>query len=498
MRNKILFIGCLLLFLYGCEQNSGGTVDDKNNKIENGTENIDVGSAGNDAEQYKDADFMTDFHVDELIPHLSGYTEVRGYNIFGDFIGLLDEDLKWVIEPNNTILGLKDISDGLIAAAVSDTRETRINDTDESNKLWGYLDEKGDWAIKPQFRDVGYFSEGLSFVWTVEEDRDDLGNFRGTVINKKGKEIGELVPKTYYDKYRTYNNGDVLLNTKYINNTISFGLLGDNESVNYTVLDNKGNKLDIPDVNTLKQNETDFILTKPLFTGYDMVWVVKKDEKTDIIYNYNLKNKELNTNTINRNMPGMGNNGSYYETNYTNELTNINFSRENKTIFYSNFLDSSRVSALYDFNGNPLLDKPITSEYGYIITTSKDNWLSYSAENRKDLEYVNLKTGERERLTLNENSSPAYYKNFYWELGEEYAVLKTFNGKEILGEENKIVMTEYMSNYKNKNFYEMSSVVEVEYRVQGDQNVYATGLVNYDTGKFHKLDELEGWNFTME
>ncbi|MFC7677589.1 WG repeat-containing protein [Paenibacillus sp. GCM10028914] len=125
-----------------------------------------------------------------------------------DYYAMMDSNFDWVLKPTNEIKDMEDdryfsqtdydlviyegedapiIQDGLIALAVQDDRPRKDDDL-----LWGYMNTKGEWAIKPQFRSVNQFSEGVAVVETIEEDRDDLQNSRTIAIDKEGNELFEI------------------------------------------------------------------------------------------------------------------------------------------------------------------------------------------------------------------------------------------------------------------------------------------------------------------
>lgn len=124
------------------------------------------------------------------------------------YYAMMDSNYEWVLKPTNEIKEMHTdgsfsqteydlviyegepasfIQDGLIALAVQDDRPR-----EDDGLLWGYMNTKGEWAIKPQYRSVNPFSEGVAVVETIEEDRDDLQNSRTIAINKEGNELFEI------------------------------------------------------------------------------------------------------------------------------------------------------------------------------------------------------------------------------------------------------------------------------------------------------------------
>lgn len=124
------------------------------------------------------------------------------------YYAMMDGNFEWVLKPTNEIKGIQYdrsfsqteydlviyegvdapiIQDGLIALAVQDDRPRQ-----DEGLLWGYMNTKGEWVIKPQFRSVNQFSDGVAVVETIEEDRDDLQNSRTVAIDKEGHELFEI------------------------------------------------------------------------------------------------------------------------------------------------------------------------------------------------------------------------------------------------------------------------------------------------------------------
>lgn len=124
------------------------------------------------------------------------------------YFAMMDGNYDWLLKPTNEIKAIDYdpyfsqteydlviyegenapiLQDGLIALAVQDDRAR-----EDDGLLWGYMNTKGEWAIKPQYRSVNQFSDGVAVVETIEEDRDDLQNSRTIAIDKEGTELFEI------------------------------------------------------------------------------------------------------------------------------------------------------------------------------------------------------------------------------------------------------------------------------------------------------------------
>jgi hypothetical protein len=78
--------------------------------------------------------------------------------------------LKTFIAPNPNYYYQHYFSEGLLAA------------WDKSSESYGFIDEKGNWAIKPKYYDVLDFSNGLAAVWENADIHVDTGSGCGTPV----------------------------------------------------------------------------------------------------------------------------------------------------------------------------------------------------------------------------------------------------------------------------------------------------------------------------
>jgi len=93
------------------------------------------------------------------------------------YYAMMNGSYEWVLQPTNEIKDIESdrsfsqteynlviyegvsaslIQDGLIALAVQDDRPR-----EDDGLLWGYMNTKGEWVIKPQYRSVKQFSVKL-------------------------------------------------------------------------------------------------------------------------------------------------------------------------------------------------------------------------------------------------------------------------------------------------------------------------------------------------
>jgi len=109
-----------------------------------------------------------------------------------EYVAAIDDNFNWLMEPTDEYK-FEDLEfiDGLSLASIPETREM-ILAQDPDAKLYGYINIKGEWVIKPVYRYANKFSNGVAVVNTVEEDRDDLSNSRTIVIDTAGREVGQL------------------------------------------------------------------------------------------------------------------------------------------------------------------------------------------------------------------------------------------------------------------------------------------------------------------
>ncbi|MEO5642700.1 MAG: WG repeat-containing protein [Bacteroidia bacterium] len=133
---------------------------------------------------------------DEVRPFVNGLAAVR----HGKYWGFIDKTGKEAI-PLRFKYAASFTKEGLAIASAtpkhSDNQETNLAMEYEEDEVlyYGYIDKKGNWAIKPQFTEVGDFSEGLAIA--------SLNFEKYGYIDKTGKFI--IAPK--YDDAGDFQSG---------------------------------------------------------------------------------------------------------------------------------------------------------------------------------------------------------------------------------------------------------------------------------------------------
>lgn len=204
MKSKALVsLSVALLLIAGCqnkEEAAQYAANDVSN-VENSEKTVEKTAEMRLAEQGFEIEYLHTFKNEDVV-----FFEL---NREGDvYYAMMDGNYEWVLKPTNEIKGIQYdssfskteydlviyegenapiIQDGLIALAVQDNRPRK-----DDGLLWGYMNTKGEWVIKPQYRSVNQFSDGIAVVETIEEDRDDLQNSRTIAIDKEGKEVFEI------------------------------------------------------------------------------------------------------------------------------------------------------------------------------------------------------------------------------------------------------------------------------------------------------------------
>lgn len=137
------------------------------------------------------------------------YTSAKyldAYNFSNGFAAVKLENKRWTFLDsskkqifNQTFLKVKDFNEKLAPA---------INDT-----IWGFINTKGKWKIKPKYVEVGEFSEGKAWFktkvttgfWIFKKEEERYG-----YINKKGQEI----IKPIYHYASSFSNGKAIVGKK--------------------------------------------------------------------------------------------------------------------------------------------------------------------------------------------------------------------------------------------------------------------------------------------
>ncbi|MGA2435957.1 MAG: WG repeat-containing protein [Bryobacteraceae bacterium] len=77
---------------------------------------------------------------------------------------------------------VQDFSEGLAAVGVGGKRDAQGNVTTMDGGKWGFIDQKGNTVIRPQFDDVKPFSSGVAVIWSVKLERLGLIDRTGNLI----------------------------------------------------------------------------------------------------------------------------------------------------------------------------------------------------------------------------------------------------------------------------------------------------------------------------
>ncbi|WP_194287354.1 WG repeat-containing protein [Gracilibacillus oryzae] len=407
----------------------------------------------------------------EMVPQESGHYVVTGSNRYGEIFGVLDENLEWMIEPNFEIADITTFADGLIGVAIWDSRPVRAGADEGDNELWGFVNEDGEWAIEPQYREVGEFSEGLAYALTIEEDRDDLANARGIIIDKKGNEIAEVLPSTDYYKYEDIE--DYAVYPKFLNGTMD--VLIDEDSDQHLIVDSEGNLFDFP------VNVTDYFVN-----GHEVYQVIQENDWKSNIYKTDVKVNDASITPVE--ITGFD---------YSSlKFHDTEFFARNKLFEIQAFSDDYQTQLrLYNVEGQKVFEYTAGTLYQLELRFQGEDWVIYENpeikfDNPDENGYDEAKTfvyidseGNSQEFILKYNWELAEYKDRYWEEGTEYAVLKTFDGEILLGEEEKVFMDEVEHGDGNP-------IVSVKYRANSESTDMLPGFVNLETGELITLEQF--------
>lgn len=479
----------LILVLVGCSKDKEEKVDIIQGDLETEDKSIEKSSGKRLVSESVSEDGLSYGGYDSVG---NGYLAVSMSDSSGKkLLGLMNSDFRWVVEPNDEILEYGIFSDGLISAGIIDPRGIR-----ESKGLWGFLNEDGDWVVEPKFAEVAKFSEGLAYVQTIEEDRDDLGSSRGIVIDKTGKEMFEVLGST--TELNTIFPHETNYNKEFLKGTMEYYYYNSSESeLTNFIIDSKGEKFESPDVESIagKDSSLSFLKGDVPYTlsGYYVLFSVSEPAKDEgFYYKYDIRTKEvvdkkefilsddMNQNYVN--IYGL----SHSEFFISNELfleTDINdFSKF--TVLNYNFEDLGEFETKNDsFNGVTGLsvkDSFISEEYRY-LEDSKNNYLGHlSIENGK-ISY--------EDIVLKENDKLLYVRDYYLTEGNEYLIVKDLNDKVIVGEELKLLSVS-SSVFLNSSV-DPGNIVSVKYRDKENLTDIKKGLLNLDTLDILSLSDFK-------
>ncbi|WP_062106803.1 WG repeat-containing protein [Bacillus niameyensis] len=451
MKKVISFISVvalfsLVLFLSGCGQEEKGKTGSQGEKKEAETQTK--------VEKEQELSLAQQgFSIDYIDAQTNGYLILELVGPGGDtYYGIMNEKFQWILRPTNEIIDIWDYQDGLVAAAVPETRQMILS-RDEDAKLWGFINELGEWQIEPKYKEEYYgFSEGMAIVGTVEEDRDDLSNSRNIVIDQNGTEVFELKPMSNQS-----DEDDEEVYEDYSNYYFMNGYLKTDSGF----YDSKGQFYNI----------NQFIdLTDRSYLTYGIVddkVIIGADGQVKV---YSLDGKEINAFPMNM---GDGDDEDIYVST-TKELA-----EENLFIVRSDAYDSDIV--LMDMNGKTYL----TDKNGMTV---EGNYILLSEEDSNITSYYNFK-GEKEFQVNNEEMLGELYPfDRYWVEGNEYARLVDINGKELIGEDKKI-QTDGVSNYVDDD-YVPKPIFEIDVRESADNPDFEDFLINMDTLEMMKVADL--------
>lgn len=222
MKGKFLVpLSVGLLLLAGCQDKNEAQKTSESEVVQSGEETAEDVAQMRLAEQGFVIKSIDTFQNEDII-----LFELNRDGEEESYFAMMDENYDWIVTPTNEIkemdYGLPNqpefdtvinegetphnLEDGLIAFAVKDDRPREDNDL-----LWGFMNTKGEWVIKPQYRSIEPFHDGAAVVQTVEEDRDDLQNSRKIAIDINGKELFEIEEKHNIDEsivaFDSFHNG---------------------------------------------------------------------------------------------------------------------------------------------------------------------------------------------------------------------------------------------------------------------------------------------------
>jgi hypothetical protein len=390
------------------------------------------------------------FIIDSIRPDVSGVIELELDGPKGRYYGLMNEDFEWLLEPTSKI---KDIhyadggedqgrtlfGDQYIMAAIQDTREVRDTERRSTDYplLWGFLNDKGEWQIEPQFRSVWQFSEGFAIVETIEKDRDDLKNSRIIVIDSNGNEVFELVKK--------YNIDDYYEQPEFLANTFNNGYL---------------------------EAENGFYNTKGEFFQIDFIdW---EDPYYEIIDNKIVYSSEDNNDILIKSFDGKlvstikGPTATEEEGYGVGLQTNKLLAKEQKFLAYY-----SNETVLMDITGKKYLSGEDFNLLEQTLTKFQDDYT---------LVHYDFNGQEVYKINSEKIKGAVLNKERYWETGNEYDRLVSVDGTMLLDEDKKIKVTSLDED--------IQPVVHADIRKSKDSKDFDEYLINMNTLNMIKKSDL--------
>jgi|GEM_PF-1153804 len=335
------------------------------------------------------------------------------------YFAMMDSNYDWVLKPTNEIKDVEydrsfsqtdyglviyegeDASifqDGLIALAVQDDRPR-----EDDGLLWGFMNTKGEWAIKPQYRSVKQFSDGVAVVETIE---DDLQNSRTIAIDIEGKERFEI------SKHVTGNETD---DDSVLVDSFKNGYLKTSKGV----FNKDGQLFSMDFIPGFNEIEDGFFKNYEVI-GDQVVTIVDNKIKVFSLqgklvreFAYPMSEEEINEET--------------------RDLSSSDLKLYTpKALAESNqFIVSSKIM---NVDG-----EVIFAGGGFLIQDDIIASISFSEEDAAwsfyDLEGNPIKDNNVVGIQLEQS---LYYNEPHWEMGNEYYKLISPNGEELIGEDRKV------------------------------------------------------------
>lgn len=377
-----------------------------------------------------------------------------------EFIGTIDDDFNWLIEPTDKYEELV-FHDGLAAVPVVEKREMILAENDEAVK-WGFINPKGEWAIKPKYRSVNDFYDGVAIVETIEEDRDDFANSRDIIINLKGEEIGELTKRHLHT-----SSNEEIENLEKFDGNYTYGEAG---------FYNKAGKL----FKRKADDTTDYtVINKKIFENdnEDNKAIIVKDLSGKQIGTFSVKGEEL----------------QIYEPEndevHSPLMKNLN---KNNAVL----ITGTHNDYLVDASSLEVLLK------GKIQTDLADGLLFI--EDIDEIEEQNLYDNDEDEVvtrngtfydlngkkvaTVTDMVGP-FLEDRYFTKENEYYKLVDIDGKTLIDESKKITEVE-VESYDDETVNKFKNMVSIKYRENAKDTKLKKGLLNVKKVEFIKSKEL--------
>lgn len=384
-----------------------------------------------------------------------------------DYFGILDEEFNWVMRPTNEIVEMEDFHEGLAAAAVPETRAI-LTEGREGELVWGYVDPKGEWAIKPTYARVEPYSSGVAKVRTIEEDLDALTHSRDIVIDKKEKEIIEL--KGLFDRF---DQGYAYMEEESEpTDTDDMAQAGERFLNGYLVtgkgiVDTKGNftSISYPEGQWPIAVIDDKILTE---TDPDRDYDEEEEERTERLMVLDKKGNILHT----------------WDNHRMDDYSDEEESFYDQVTHQGRFLVQDEEEMKWmDIDGNTYFKgRHITVSNDVLIITQYDESKG-EVERTTFYDMDGKKVGETE-----EPINIAPYHGKYWVTGKEYAKLVDLNGKVWLDETKKIKSKSYSDGLDGR--APSTPISDSSVRPTSESPDFIDCLINIDTLKMVTYDEL--------